>query len=460
MLAEVVSRIRHLKKAETWHHYRYPRTRHAGALHPSADIANITTNNNMQREEGKSDISGLNPGGLLGGVVKSDTAEFSGGGHHDWQPPSPGDLNNSIDVFEVTGLIGRGGMGAVYHARQVSLGRDVAIKILPKELSTNEVFARRFRREARSLAMLQHPGIVTVYDFGQTANGILYLVMEFINGPHLGQLIRIEELDLRQKLDIILQVCDSLIHAHEQGFVHRDLKPANILVARDGKAKLVDFGLARLVQTRNSESDLATEGAEEAVTEDSVPSTTSVGNEMLEKISFEIRNPLNAIIGYSEMLQEDADETTAEDLKKINEAGQTVLDLIRDRINNSEVDLEKMKLFLNNDLSQVTASGAVVGTGDYMAPEQFEGAGEPDPRTDVYSLGVVLYELLTGTRPRGRWKHATQLIEDLDPRLDFIIDKALEPDRDERFQNIGELRDRLLEVRERLGNADEPAFSW
>lgn len=416
----------------------------------------------MDREESaNSGIGGMNPGGLLRGVVESDTADMSQDQGLNWQPPSPSELNSSIDVFEVTGLIGRGGMGAVYHARQVSLVRDVAIKILPKELSSNEIFARRFRREARSLAMLKHPGIVTVYDFGQTMNGILYLVMEFIDGPHLGQLIRIEELTLAHKLDIILQVCESLQYAHGQNFVHRDLKPANILVNRQGEVKLVDFGLARLIQTGTEEADLVTEGDEDPEAESSIPPMATASSEMLEKISFEIRNPLNAIIGYSEMLQEEAEGDMAKDLQKINEAGQTVLDLISQRINSSEIDLEKMSLFLNNpgtndELSQVTASGAVVGTGDYMAPEQFDGTGDLDPRTDVYSLGVVLYELITGVRPRGRWKHPSQLVEDLDPRIDFIVDKALEPELEERLQNIAEFRDRLLEVRARINGTDSP----
>ncbi|MCB1235176.1 MAG: protein kinase, partial [Verrucomicrobiae bacterium] len=327
-------------------------------------------------------LGGLNPGGLLRGVAETDSSASTGsGGTGGWLPPTPDELDASIDVFEVRRLIGRGGMGAVYEARQVALGRVVAIKILPKELSTNPAFAKRFRREARALAMLQHPGIVAVHDFGQTTDGILYLVMEYVNGSHLGGVIRSGALDYPAKLRLVLRVCDALAYAHRQGFVHRDIKPANILVNRDGDPKLADFGLARL-NSPDPLGDTAPEPADDAPGEsgDRDPSTPRQSG-ILADISFEIRTPLNTIIGYSEMLEEEAHATgltdLAEDLKRIRDAGRHVLSLINRKLEDDPGFSAEFLRLLNDALdgpalADMTLSGAVVGTTDYMAPEQFQ----------------------------------------------------------------------------------------
>ena len=138
-------------------------------------------------------------------------------------------------------------MGAVYQARQLKLDRLVAIKILPPEWGRDPAFAERFAREARALARLNHPQIVGVHDFGE-AGGLYYLIMEFVDGVNLRQLLRAGQLQPRQALAIVPQVCDALQYAHEEGIVHRDIKPENILLDKRGRVKIADFGLAKLMR--------------------------------------------------------------------------------------------------------------------------------------------------------------------------------------------------------------------
>src|SRR5947207_11755257 len=139
-------------------------------------------------------------------------------------------------------------MGAVYKARHRQLDRLIALKILPAEVSQDPAFAERFMREARALARLGHPNIVTVYDFGQ-ADGFYYFLMEFIDGVTLRHLLAEGKLAPREALAIVPQVCEALQYAHDQGVVHRDIKPENILLDKTGRVKIADFGLARLVGT-------------------------------------------------------------------------------------------------------------------------------------------------------------------------------------------------------------------
>ncbi len=162
-----------------------------------------------------------------------------------WQPPTPEQLSAQLPQYRIEGLLGRGGMGAVYRGVQESLHRPVAIKILPGEFSGSAEFVARFQREARVLARLQHPGIVAIYGFGQTNDGHLYIVMEYVDGADLQRILRGPGLHPAQASDLLCQICDALDYAHQQGVVHRDIKPANILVTKDGRAKLADFGLAR-----------------------------------------------------------------------------------------------------------------------------------------------------------------------------------------------------------------------
>ncbi len=262
-----------------------------------------------------------------------------------WQPPTPEHLAAMLPQYQIESLIGRGGMGAVYKGRQASLKRAVAIKLLPAEFSANAEFTSRFEREAQTLASLNHQGIVAIFDFGQTHEGHLYFVMEFVDGTDLAHLLHAQRLEPDQALEITIQICEALHYAHSQGVVHRDIKPANVLINRDGRAKLADFGLAR---------------------------------------------PLSAIH------------------------------------------------------PQLTATHAVMGTPDYMAPEQWQG--KADHRADIYSLGVMLYEMLTGTRPQGAFD-LPSFKSRADARIDEVVIKAMRQEPERRYQRVSELREAVDRIR-------------
>lgn len=281
-------------------------------------------------------LLGLNPADLLARGLATQKAAT--GNPSVWQPPMPEVLAKLLPQYEITALIGRGGMGAVYQGRQVALDRAVAIKLLPAELTADAEFVARFQREARMLAKLQHPGIVAVHDFGQTTEGHLYFVMEFIDGTDLHHIIRSTGLRPDQALEIIGQVCEALQYAHGRGVMHRDIKPANVLLTQEGRAKLADFGLAR-------------------------PVTEETGS--------------------------------------------------------------------------LTRSNIVMGTPDYIAPEQMYG--QADHRADLYSLGVMLYEMLTGQTPRGAWATPSQRVQ-VDVRLDQVVIRALQQDPAMRYQQASEMK--------------------
>ena len=276
-----------------------------------------------------------------------------------WQPPTVEHLAELLPQYQVEKLIGRGGMGAVYQGVQVSLKRQVAIKLLPAELAANTEFISRFQREAQTLARLQHPGIVAVHDFGQTAEGHLYFIMEFVDGTDLMHIIHGPGLEPTQALEITIQVCEALHYSHSQGVIHRDIKPANVLVTKDGRAKLADFGLARPLSTMPS---------------------------------------------------------------------------------------------------GVTAASLVMGTPDYMAPEQW--AGKADHRADIYSLGVMLYEMLTGSRPQGVFD-LPSIRSQVDARRDEVVIKAMRQEPERRYQQVSELREAVNRIRttEPPRLAQEPAFA-
>jgi serine/threonine protein kinase len=255
-----------------------------------------------------------------------------------WRPPTAAELAALLPQYSIEALIGCGGMGAVYKGVQAALDRPIAIKLLPAELTADAEFVARFQREARTLAKLQHPGIVTVYDFGQTAEGHLYFVMEFVDGTDLHRVIHSAGVSPAQGLEIIAQVCEALQYAHGRGVMHRDIKPANVLLTQDGRAKLADFGLARPV----------------------------------------------------------TEETAA-----------------------------------------LTRSNIVMGTPDYIAPEQMYGTA--DHRADLYALGVMLYEMLTGQTPRGAWAPPSQRVA-VDVRLDHVVIRALQQDPALRYQQASEMK--------------------
>ena len=182
------------------------------------------------------------------------SAPLPAGDTTQWLPPSPEELQKLLPQYEISALIGRGGMGAVYRGRQSNLDRAVAIKILPPGLDdTDATFSERFRNEALAMAKLNHPGLVAVYDFGKTKNGMLYIVMEFVDGTDVAHMMAKKgRLSSEHAMAITAHVCDALKYAHERGIVHRDIKPANIMVGYDGVVKVADFGLAKMSQSGQS----------------------------------------------------------------------------------------------------------------------------------------------------------------------------------------------------------------
>jgi len=257
-------------------------------------------------------------------------------------PPKPAELAAQFPQLEIIELLGQGGMGAVYKARQKQLDRLVALKILPPEVGRTEAFAERFTREARSLAKLSHPRIVSVHDFGHTEDGLYYFIMEFIDGTDLRHVIQSGALSATEALAIVPQVCDALQFAHEEGIVHRDIKPENILLDKKGRVKIADFGLAKLLDK---------------------PATV-----------------------YT-----------------------------------------------------LTQAGQRMGTPHYMAPEQIEHPGQVDHRADIYSLGVVFYEMLTGELPLGMFAPPSQKVQ-VDVRLDRVVLHSLEKEPERRYQHASEVK--------------------
>ncbi len=238
-------------------------------------------------------------------------------------------------------------MGVVYRGFDPALEREVAIKVMGAATLSDPELKKRFEQEAKASARLQHPNIVTVYDFGYDDQGAPYMAMELLRGQDLEQRIRKSPLTLREKLDVVAQACLGMAHAHEHHIVHRDIKPANIFISESGIAKIMDFGVARLTQTSQ------------------------------------------------------------------------------------------------------TQTGTVLGTADYMSPEQIRGQ-KVDGRSDIFSAGVILYRLLTNKKPFTGENIQAVFFEVLNqeapelvlpdgggdmPELQAIVDKALMKDKDERYQS-------------------------
>ena len=272
-----------------------------------------------------------------------------------FEPPSLSEVARLFPQLEILAFIGRGGMGAVYKARQPALDRFVALKLLAPH-RTDSGFAERFGREARALAKLVHPNIVAVHDFGQV-EGWNYIIMEFVDGVNLRQLERAGRLSPREALQIVPQVCDALQFAHDNGIVHRDIKPENVLMDTRGRVKIADFGIAKILE----------------------------------------RHPGDQFM---------------------------------------------------------TGSQEVMGTPHYMAPEQVEHPQAVDHRADIYSLGVVFYELLTGELPLGKFQPPSRRVS-VDVRLDEVVLRALEKAPEMRYQTAADFRTGVETVRE-TPNAPAP----
>jgi serine/threonine protein kinase/Flp pilus assembly protein TadD len=291
-------------------------------------------------------------------------------------------IGQTISHYQILQMLGGGGMGVVYSARDTVLDRSVALKFLSKEALQDKLSLERFLREARAAASLNHPNICTVHEIGEDLEGHPFIVMEFLDGETLKNLISGRALRTDRLLDIAAQVADALDHAHARGITHRDVKPANIFITRGSQAKVLDFGLAKL----------------------------------------------SAILSVSPET-EPSDSTS--------------------------------KKSVHDDT--LTTPGTSMGTIAYMSPEQARG-NPLDPRSDLFSLGTVMYEMATGMQPfRGTTsavvfdslfnrnpESAASLNKQIPELLDSIICKALEKDRDLRYQSAAELRADLKRLKRDL----------
>lgn len=275
-------------------------------------------------------------------LLAGGAAVLAGGARTLREVPEAADIAAAFPELEILHLLGRGGMGAVYLARQPRLDRQVALKVLPPALADEE-FEERFRREAAVMARLNHPNIVTLHEFGER-DGMFYLIMEFVEGEPLSERIRRGAVTTEEALRIVPQICEALDYSHRAGVVHRDIKPANLLVGRDGRVRIADFGVARLA------------------------------------------------------LQEPADWN-------------------------------------------LTGTRTSVGTPRYMAPEQMEASGTADHRADLYSLGVVFYELLTGKIPAGHFDPPSEMRKGVSPELDAVVLRAMHSSPALRYQHASEIRE-------------------
>ena len=286
----------------------------------------------------------------------SDALKESGKRAAAFEPPTIARLAELFPALQIIEFIGAGGMGAVYKARQEGLDRVVALKILPEEFGHDVKFALRFTREARTLARLNHPNIVSVYEFGNVEE-TYYFLMEYVDGSNLREIVEARQLTPEHALTIVPHLCDALQYAHDKGVVHRDIKPDNILMAVDGSVKIADFGLSRIL-----------------------------GNE-------------------------------------------------------SQKDL-------------LTGTHQVMGTPRYMAPEQLEGSHDVDHRADIYSLGVVFYEMLTGELPIGRFAPPSAKVE-IDVRLDEVVLRTLEKEPQRRYQHASQVKSDVQSIT----STDDPALA-
>jgi serine/threonine-protein kinase len=286
-------------------------------------------------------------------------------------------IGQTLAHFRITAALGKGGMGEVYRAEDTRLGRQVAIKLLPDNLTFDRTSLARFEREARVVASLNHPNIVTLYSV-EESQGVRFLAMELVEGDGLDKLLHAGELPVRRLLDVAIQLADALAAAHARGIVHRDLKPGNVKVTGEGRVKVLDFGLAKLVAT------------------------------------------------------------AAED---------------PDSVDTSELTLSQ----------PLTGEGRVAGTVPYMSPEQLEGR-PLDHRTDIFSLGIILYKMATGQRPfqgvsspsvmsailRDNPRSVTDVRNELPVPLARIIERCLEKEPRRRYQSAADVRLDLEALRREL----------
>jgi serine/threonine protein kinase len=295
---------------------------------------------------------GLCPKCLMAGAL--EPTQHPTGARERRPAPDLATVCAAFPQFEIIQLIGQGGMGAVYKARQPQLDRFVALKLLAPATTSDARFAERFQQEARTLARLSHPNIVTVHDFGQ-GGSFFYLVMEYVDGVNLRGAMKAGRFSPEQALAVVPPICEALQYAHDRGVVHRDIKPENLLLDTTGRLKIADFGVARL---------------------------------------------LDSTVPHPEAGERQAAGLTQE---------------------------------------------SVLGTPQYMAPEQSAQPSQVDHRADIYSLGVVLYELLTGELPAAKLEPPSQKVH-LDVRLDHVVLRALNRHPELRYHSALEFKSEVETV--------------
>src|SRR5713226_4280790 len=303
-------------------------------------------------------------------------------------PVLGGLISKKVSHYHVLDVIGGGGMGVVYKAEDLKLGRHVALKFLPEELANDPVALQRFEREAQTASALNHPNICTIHEIAEY-EGQPFIVMELLEGSTLLHHLSLSEskaMLLVPLLDIAIQICDGLQAAHDKGIIHRDIKPANIFLTKQGPVKILDFGLAKLASTEEVEEIGPTEGA---------------------------------------------DITSADSMQPVREAGTET----------------SRGVHTNPPRTRIA-----IGTAGYMSPEQVRKE-KLDARTDLFSFGLVLYEMAAGQRAfagetmavvhdaiLNRTPTATHdLNTDVPNALDTVITRALEKDREQRYQSANDL---------------------
>jgi serine/threonine protein kinase len=284
-------------------------------------------------------------------------------------------INQEIGHYKIKELLGKGGMGEVYLAEDTNLNRKVALKFLSVEISDDKDLLRRFKQEAFAASALNHPNILTIYEF-YAKDEICYLAAEYIEGETLRETLSRSKLTLKETLNVAEQAAFALAAAHKAGIVHRDIKPENIMLREDGFVKVLDFGLAKLT-------------------------------------------------GKQDLIE--------------------------------ELEAQTRKLVL-------TQPGTMMGTASYMSPEQIRGRADIDARTDIWSLGVVIFEMLTGRVPfagetvsdmiasilKTDALRLSKCVADCPSALELMIDKALAKNVEERYQAIQDLALDLKSLRQRL----------